>query len=68
MKKSEMGFPNPAGLVIRPSVASAHSPIAQLVEHSTVNRIVAGSSPARGAKFTSCLTPIKVVAVQPTIT
>ena len=25
------------------------SPIAQLVEHSTVNRIVAGSSPARGA-------------------
>ena len=27
------------------------SPIAQLVEHSTVNRIVAGSSPARGASF-----------------
>ena len=27
------------------------SPIAQLVEHSTVNRMVAGSSPARGAKF-----------------
>jgi hypothetical protein len=25
-------------------------PIAQLVEHSTVNRIVPGSSPGRGAK------------------
>ena len=31
--------------------ADAHSPIAQLVEHSTVNRMVAGSSPARGAIF-----------------
>src|SRR5271169_3766286 len=29
----------------------AWSPIAQLVEHSTVNRMVAGSSPARGAKL-----------------
>ena len=31
--------------------AATYSLIAQLVEHSTVNRIVAGSSPARGAKF-----------------
>jgi hypothetical protein len=29
----------------------ARSPIAQLVEHSTVNRNVAGSSPARGANI-----------------
>ena len=36
----------PAG--IRAGVP-ARSPIAQLVEHSTVNRMVAGSSPARGA-------------------
>jgi hypothetical protein len=28
--------------------------IAQLVEHSTVNRVVAGSSPARGAIMESC--------------
>ncbi len=28
-----------------------HSPIAQLVEHSTVNRIVPGSSPGRGANI-----------------
>jgi hypothetical protein len=28
-----------------------HSSIAQLVERSTVNRMVAGSSPARGAKL-----------------
>lgn len=27
-----------------------HVPIAQLVEHATVNRRVAGSSPARGAQ------------------
>ena len=27
-----------------------HSSLAQLVEHSAVNRVVAGSSPARGAK------------------
>jgi hypothetical protein len=27
------------------------SPVAQSVEHVTVNHIVAGSSPARGAKF-----------------
>src|SRR5580698_4696423 len=33
---------------MRPAPGS-HSPIAQLVEHSTVNRMVAGSSPARGA-------------------
>ena len=32
-----------------PTRTPRHSPIAQLVEHSTVNRIVAGSSPARGA-------------------
>jgi hypothetical protein len=31
------------------------SPIAQLVEHSTVNRNVAGSSPARGASFNQWL-------------
>jgi hypothetical protein len=31
--------------------APQHSSIAQLVEHSTVNRMVAGSSPARGASF-----------------
>ncbi len=30
------------------------SPIAQLVEHSTVNRMVAGSSPARGATLFPC--------------
>ena len=29
----------------------SYSSIAQLVEHSTVNRMVAGSSPARGASF-----------------
>jgi hypothetical protein len=34
-------------------VAFEHSLIAQLVEHSTVNRVVAGSSPARGACFHS---------------
>ncbi len=28
-----------------------HSPIAQLVEHSAVNRVVTGSSPVRGAIF-----------------
>ena len=28
-----------------------YSLVAQLVEHSTVNRVVAGSSPARGAKY-----------------
>src|SRR3954453_23922427 len=35
------------------------SPIAQLVEHSTVNRIVAGSSPARGASFFNSLDGIR---------
>jgi hypothetical protein len=34
-------------LLIRPN----QSLIAQLVEHSTVNRMVAGSSPAQGASF-----------------
>ncbi len=29
--------------------AACHSPVAQLVEQATVNRFVAGSSPARGA-------------------
>lgn len=38
-------------LAIGVSFASERSPIAQLVEHSTVNRIVAGSSPARGANL-----------------
>ena len=33
--------------------AHAHSPVAQLVERLTVNQLVAGSSPARGAKFQS---------------
>ena len=28
-----------------------HSSVAQLVEQLTVNQLVAGSSPARGAKF-----------------
>src|SRR5207248_9355653 len=30
-------------------VSLTHSPIAQLVERSTVNRVVVGSSPTRGA-------------------
>ena len=47
--------PCPEKLFSRPDAsairAPSHSPIAQLVEHSTVNRMVAGSSPARGASF-----------------
>ena len=35
------------------------SPIAQLVEQRTVNPFVAGSSPARGAKFKSQILVIK---------
>ncbi len=34
-----------------------HSLIAQLVEHSAVNRVVAGSSPARGAILPSTPAP-----------
>ena len=40
---------NPSRACYMPAHADARSPIAQLVEHSTVNRMVAGSSPARGA-------------------
>ena len=40
---------NPFAACYMPAHADARSPIAQLVEHSTVNRMVAGSSPARGA-------------------
>ena len=32
-------------------VVNGYSSIAQLVEQAAVNRFVAGSSPARGAKF-----------------
>ena len=39
---------------VPPLADSFHSPIAQLVEPTAVNRLVAGSSPARGAIF---LTP-----------
>ena len=35
-----------------PARRMCRSPVAQLVEHSTVNRMVAGSSPARGASAT----------------
>ena len=31
-----------------------YSSIAQLVEHLTVNQMVVGSSPARGATFDTC--------------
>jgi hypothetical protein len=32
-------------------IAIGRSPVAQLVEQTAVNRLVAGSSPARGATF-----------------
>jgi hypothetical protein len=35
------------------------SPVAQLVEQAAVNRWVAGSSPARGAKFSKHLAKIE---------
>ena len=37
-------------LVIKKSKFALHSSVAQLVEQLTVNQLVAGSSPARGAK------------------
>ena len=40
------------GLVLNKSKLSfLHSSVAQLVEQLTVNQLVAGSSPARGAKY-----------------
>ena len=54
-KKTQNGFAKLRELVICPSSLRRRSPIAQLVEHSTVNRIVAGSSPARGANFFNTL-------------
>ena len=47
-------------LVIKKSkFAFLHSSVAQLVEQLTVNQLVAGSSPARGAKKKFRLTSIK---------
>ena len=41
-------------LVIKKSkLAFLHSSVAQLVEQLTVNQLVAGSSPARGANYTA---------------
>ena len=37
------------------SLRKLHSSVAQLVEQLTVNQLVAGSSPARGAKFIQLL-------------
>ena len=45
----DFGFATHRTLAICGAVGASRSPIAQLVEHSTVNRMVAGSSPARGA-------------------
>ena len=38
-------------LALKKSKLLLHSSVAQLVEQLTVNQLVAGSSPARGAKF-----------------
>tara|TARA_Y100001935_G_scaffold211876_1_gene182264 strand:+ start:206 stop:415 length:210 start_codon:yes stop_codon:yes gene_type:complete len=38
---------------IKMSILMSYSPVAQLVEQAAVNRSVAGSSPARGAKLNS---------------
>ena len=40
-------------LKIKNFVLSDYSPVAQLVEQAAVNRSVAGSSPARGARLNS---------------
>ena len=40
-------------LEIKNYVLSDYSPVAQLVEQAAVNRSVAGSSPARGARLNS---------------
>ena len=39
-----------------------HSSVAQLVEQLTVNQLVAGSSPARGANL--AVTPLKVTTLK----
>ena len=46
-KRNKNALPRQINLIYAPK----HSLIAQLVEHSTVNRNVVGSSPTRGAKF-----------------
>lgn len=49
-----LGVPRPSAVHRVPSLSwwreEHYSPVAQLAEHPTVNRRVAGSSPARGAK------------------
>ena len=51
-------------LVIKKSkLAFLHSSVAQLVEQLTVNQLVAGSSPARGARL-SCLSNFVDYSIQ----
>ena len=55
-------IPLPASRGLRPPQSALCSPVAQLVERAAVNRLVAGSSPARGANSIRglgdiCLTP-----------
>ena len=40
-------------LIVIKTVCLSYSSVAQLVEQLTVNQLVAGSSPARGAKLSS---------------
>ena len=52
---SGRGLQNLLLFCLEKKVSSGNSSVAQLVEQLTVNQLVAGSSPARGANKLTCL-------------